>query len=435
MVHREGYPLRHVPQTRGLERLTGDAFRRHLEQELLPSIDRHVASPRCAGEKPQLLIYIHGGLTSHAQALKYVEEMVDPETGCLRGTSFYPIFLIWDASFRNAWWDDMVEIRLGERRAAWWWQPLEWLTAPFRFTHRLASGLILMPETWLYMADLTIAEILVEEPEPDEHLPTQEKIASGVRFGLTLPSKVLTLPVISGFGTSAWEMMNRHIELMFAAAPDQGAARIFFETLRKRMPKPGVWHAPDSAGGPGVTRPVEILLVAHSMGAIAANRILSEFPEMQFDRIVYLGAAASIVDTRHGVGSYLFRHENAWFYSFSLAHTDEGGEVSYWDLTPRGSLLVWIEILFEPPTWVGQRRVGWWRNAKRFVVDPTVCPRVVLVKYGTTDGSPRAHGEFNDNGKLQHSLGVATPLPNACTCVNGHPCERRMTVTGGGGRR
>jgi hypothetical protein len=152
------------------------------------------------------------------------------------------------------------------------------------------------------------------------------------------------------------------------------------------------------------------------MGAIVSNRILRDFPQLRFDRIVYAGAAAGIDDVRASVHPYLLQPANrdTTFWSFSLSEPNEAREINGIDVYERGSLLVWVDNLFERPNTVSKRTFGRASNLKRFYAppgDPALRSRINLLEFrGTPPANgrllehPWKHGDFDEPGVVDKLL-------------------------------
>jgi hypothetical protein len=296
--------------------------------------------------------------------------------------------------------DDIFMVRRGSRNP---WSGIP--TSPFVALARLIKGIIRFPESLLYQIE---TEIMPFESWKGEERSKSEMITGGTVSLVSLPTSIVSLPFITGFGEGAWKMLRRRTNQMFAyeirpekhPSIDQvhqpGALRQFFENIQHIA----------SSDHPEV----EITLVGHSMGAIVVNKILQAFPKIKFDRISYLGAAASIEDFMDTVPPYLDRYPDTTFYSFSLRNKDDGGEYNF--LLPRGSLLVWIDNYYEPGISVTGRRVGYFKNKDIVSIRPmdgVCCSRMFFVKFTGLKGQPRKHGDFNDNGIFQSILQWANP--------------------------
>ncbi len=400
LVHRDGYPLTDQGKI-----LDDAAFAKVLDA-LVATVDAHVRAARERDAVPQILVYAHGGLTGHVDGLRDIDRLVSPQPGPLRGTDYFPIFINWDSSIDDTVKDDLFEVRHGERNP---FIVTGYLTSPFRIVARLLDSLTGGVSAVAYMID-NWWETRAEPPRENERL--DDRAGRWYETAWTWPTKVVTWPVIAGYGKGAWDMMLRRIDQMFSfdiqGTRRKGAARALFDRIRDRTRVPGTWNVPST--GP---QPVTLTLAGHSMGAIIVNRAVAEFADVQFDRIVYMAAADSIEDFRRSVVPYLRQHEATRFYSFSLASKDEGTEgrpSSRFPLLPDGSLLVWIDQFYEPGLTVDHRRIGRWRNLVHLWLDPAdppLCERIHLIKFPGEPGDPREHGEFNDDGQLQRMLAIA----------------------------
>lgn len=118
----------------------------------------------------------------------------------------------------------------------------------------------------------------------------------------------------------------------------------------------------------------EITLVGHSMGTIVANKIVKEFGnQLPIKKIVYLAAADSIQNYQDTIHRYLQNEKNydTKMYHFVLHPRAEEGEKNprYFDLTPRGSLLVWLDNFLSKPLSLQQRTIGRFDNLMKILHD------------------------------------------------------------------
>lgn len=196
-------------------------------------------------------------------------------------------------------------------------------------------------------------------------------------YALTFPTKLGIGPVLDTFGTSAWDNMERRIRLLFhseaemvssdltkmakqqhklATIPPSGGLAVFVQQLTDHM-KGRDW---------------EVVLVGHSMGTIVINELLQLFGDsLPVSHIVYLAGAASVHDYEDGVFPYLKSHPETQFYNFVLHPISELGEIQYefLDLTPRGSLLEWLDTFLAHPETLMDRTVGRYDNFLRAMHD------------------------------------------------------------------
>ena len=386
-------------------------------------IEHHVNREINLERIPKFMIYIHGGLNTREAGLDYINTMTD-KNGYLKGTELYPIFINWDSSLFSSLADDLFTVRSGIRDPI-----LGVVTSPFIIANRLVDSIVKAPVTLVNHWD---TEKMQFEQWSGEQRTFTENALNGTLSLLSLPATITTLPFLGGFGEGSWQMMNRRIDQMFAVRINPlprfyqnednrpGAVRLFLEKITARMQKIRAKH-PET----------RISLVGHSMGTIIINHILREFPEVKFERIIYLGAAATIKDYRNTIPGYLSHNPSSQFYSFSLSIKDESGEFNYF--LPRGSLLVWIENIFEPGLSPSDKRIGFFRNrhSNKIRSDKmeTLCKRIHLVKYTGLSNEPRSHSDFNENGILQNILAMANSsksLKDMCpSCITPSPCTSK----------
>ena len=414
MVDPEGYALADDG-----ERMRWGAYNERIA-DIIAKVRAHLDKPREEGEPAKILVHVHGGLVNQAEGLQFIEDMVDDES-LLKGTDYYPVFINWDASLGSSLYDDIFEVRRGTR------DPLiGYPTSPFVALSRLVAGVARLPVTLVYHYDTE--KMQFESWNGEKCRSWREHVGNGIVTVVSLPITVVSLPFISGFGEGAWKMLRRRTDQMFAyqirpekhilfdQVEEPGALRRFFEAV-EAMPQRNT---------PGV----EITLVGHSMGAIVVNKILRAFPEIKFDRIIYLAAASSIEDFIDTAPRYLELHPQSAFYSFSLSNRDEGGEFNYF--LPRGSLLVWIDNMFEPGVSPTDKRMGFFRNKDIIRIAPLdgkCCPHMQFVKFTGAEGQPRKHGNFNNDGVYQSILEMARPdemaeLKARQDFVGHCPCEQ-----------
>jgi hypothetical protein len=132
VVNREGIPLRVKVDGSYLKLHNNDTFIEEEVQRILERIDDHVLTTPRSQKPPELMIYVHGGLTTYAAGLEFAASAVDQD-GFLRGTSLFPLFIVWDSSFATSVTDDLFEIRRGEREPfpIVWTRVLQTVTSPF----------------------------------------------------------------------------------------------------------------------------------------------------------------------------------------------------------------------------------------------------------------------------------------------------------------
>jgi hypothetical protein len=396
---------------------------------------RMIAGAIEASGKTQVLVFVHGGLNNREAGQRHVDELLQPMSESKE--HYYPLFLNWNSDLVDTSIEQLLYIRQG--RTSRYLGPL---SSPFAVLAALGSGLLRAPLVWgeLLANDLNTtgikaltfpgkrnSEALAEElfalyrqgnPAAipialgTEQIETWDHVSSGVRYALTLPTKLLLSPFIDGLGQGAWGNMLRRTQMLFHREDEldvrdyrddkerlqcaliqgpKGAAYELFLYLENYLKHHQQMH---------------VTLIGHSMGAIVLNRALQEFPDLPVDNIVYMAAACSIDDFRTSVIPYLERTPQARFYNLMLHPAAEAREwqKSLLDLTPRGSLLVWIDNFLAAPHTTLDRTLGSWENMIQVAhIIPleangiNVRSRITLKAFcvGLNCQAPATHGAFS----------------------------------------
>lgn len=415
LVHADGYPLTtkgRLPDRETFEREQVAAIRAGID-DYVKGYDPHEWPGK--RPRPQLVLFIHGGLSPHAEGLARIQDFLDAQKDRRANpevAASHFVFLNWDSDLWGSLVDDLCCIRQGDRS-----QLVGPLTAPFVGLARAAEAVFLAPRAWYFQAQNAV-DGFREEAERDQCNPLSVRrvedeeeerlnVPAAASFFAFYPLRFLSVPFIQSFGTSAWEMMKRRAALVFArekALPPrdwvkEGAGRLLVNALREPLRTSGAWWL-----GGTEKRDLDVVLVGFSMGAFVVNRLLQEFPEIHFARIFYLGAASSIGDFEASVLPYLRQHREtrevkaAQFWSFSIAEADEAGQIDPPDVYERGSLLVWIDNYFERINTPTQRTFGRWRNLRlHFKTPEGFQGQIFLVKFdGRGWRDPSKHGDFDE---------------------------------------
>lgn len=420
IAHKHGYPI-------NLERQEVKAkdFANYVKP-ILERIDQYMKSTAGKGA-PRLLIHVHGGMNTYRGALARVDELLLAQQDGRHEhlAKHHLLFVNWDSSLPTSVADDLLTLRLGEEHPIW--GPI---SSPFITASRLASSGFSTPQSLAVQLVNARDALWIRESEPwpwsecalaplgdtsDRWVPGNAALF--VTFYLI---RALTVPVIQGFGTPAWDTMKRRAELVLAprrgislARRDgQGTARLLLDALRARMKAPRKWH--DENGKE--VGDLAITLVGHSMGTMILNNVLEDYTDLSFDRIVYLAAAASIDDVRGAVLPYLRNHPETKFWGFSLSETREALEWDYFDMFDRGTLLVWIDHYFQRVNAPGDRVFGRGKELRQyFEIPQDLRDRFFLVKFGNGRHDPKRHGDFSKTEILERVLQI----------VDGEGCPRR----------
>ncbi len=199
--------------------------------------------------------------------------------------------------------------------------------------------------------------------------------------------------MVDGLGTGAWDVMLARAQWLFEAPVsgnyDRYTARGDAEAIAtwKNSPeKFRITEMPESsldffsdrtdgvvlhflkelscAIGKEPAGNVTINLIGHSMGAIVANEILRHCRELNLPvtNIVHMGSADTIARTEEIVLPYLRANQKTTYYNLTLHPYQEVLEAHAFELSPRGSLLEWIDSMFSNPVVFKQRTMGKWNN-------------------------------------------------------------------------
>jgi hypothetical protein len=135
------------------------------------------------------------------------------------------------------------------------------------------------------------------------------------------------------------------------------------------------------------------------MGAIIANELIRELPNLSYRNIVFMGGAARISDVLKTVVPVLRKNAESRFYNLTLLPSNEAREMTYKGLLPSGSLLEWIDELYESPHSRLERTVGKWDNLRVLLPvlsEETGTDRITIKVFGSEAGEPTQHGDFNN---------------------------------------
>lgn len=165
----------------------------------------------------------------------------------------------------------------------------------------------------------------------------------------------------------------------------------------------------------------ELTLIGHSMGAIILNslinRSLDNLVKHQIVKdVVYMAAASNIQDTVLTIRNLYHAYEirgiefAEWpqVSNLMLNRVAELSEMMFYGLVPTGSLLVWVDEVYERPNHPIERTMGAEVNVYAALpyierqLGPYYTNKITFKAFDRTRGSePAMHGEFND-GKFWH---------------------------------
>lgn len=166
-------------------------------------------------------------------------------------------------------------------------------------------------------------------------------------------------------------------------------------------------------GGPAMaarSADMKLTVIGHSMGTIVLDELIPIYHRLDYRNIVYMASAASIRDFRHSVVPLIEARPAVRFYNLSLHPMADAREVAGYGVVQSGSLLEWIDDMYEQPRTMMDRTLGKWRNVRLAKhVFPSAAQRRMIFKVfgfrpeegvrgqpGYRPGDPVRHGEFND---------------------------------------
>jgi len=275
-----------------------------------------------------------------------------------------------------------------------------------------------------------------------------EKLKYGLTYAVTLPiTKLPSAPIIDSFGTSAWSNMKRRVQLLYNSDREyhtylNDAYPPKEPSLYKPDPMPNEYHDIPISGGMSrfmqkfiqkfrkdldqkgedgkKKKEMQITLVGHSTGANVLNELIRNFGvtrqkdspndplTLPVENIVYMAAACTISQFQSTVSPYLLQNDKTNFYNLTLGREAEIRD-EYFGLTPRGSLLVWIDEFLTNPLTHRERTLGRFDN---FMLTAHEIPyhvrnRVHLKTYSTgtkeekvIETSPQHHNDFGEKIKF-----------------------------------
>lgn len=390
--------------------------------------------------KRKLLIHVHGGLNSKSASLEAADRNIremDHEQG---DDWHYPIFVTWDSSFWTSWFDYIWQLRHGRR--AKWWGPL---TSPVYLTTDLARGAVEAPRMWLFQAgnDASVAAKVAFDwnllPSWQNANTAYNALAGGAKdhvrsvlgdyrrsnashagrsllYFITFPFTFIATPFIGpGLGQGSWEGMQHAAANLFhkydefdlrTGPPD----RYVVQSRLKQKPTGAfaMLLRELATATKESDEPFEITIVCHSMGAIIVNdalRLLLQKgecdcgldKELNITDLVYMAPACSVGDAAQAVVPYMQSHKKTQFHVLTLHPIAEAGEINFWDVPLRGSLLEWIDNYYVRATEPQERRLGKWNNIMQSLhLFRTIAGRMTVKGFGVESGRrPQKHGEFN----------------------------------------
>ena len=419
-----------------------------------------------ASRPSRIVIYIHGGMNDVNGAVEKAAALADRLSGSGTPGGIYFIGICWNSDLLPGVSEHLFRVRQGL------FQPdLAVATAPITLLADAGSAVCRTPvnivnwglnDFWTVhphgftrevMSRERIAQfearmkygnkssVLVSSSCDDRHQPGPAFDVA--RWFLTLPLKIVDTSVVDGLGTQPWKDMLRHTETMFTRETR------FLEPLGKGKIKEAndaaqalkdndeaAWNRLDpiieqyiDISRPGavglfcqrvlqnVPRSAHTTLVGHSMGAIVCCNIMDRYPKIRLDNVVFLAAACSVNNFKEKALPYLRANRNTRLYNLCLNPQAERSEKNpgEWDLSPRGSLLVWIDNIYQDPSSENERTFGRMENAvlSSDCIDQGIQPRIVMKSFGRDRPGTKDPWRYTDPERNKTRPTIAEPVKHA----------------------
>ena len=410
---------------------------------------------RALNKDTQLLMYFNGGLNKPEdlleQAHKQIPQMLEH--------GYYPIFMVWPTGGFDSYMEQVLRARNGRLISSKRW------AAPLYVLGDLGQGIARAPIN--YANQFGRFRHYVEERDKDEYSVQTKKygdyqIQSGTpinsqsnllfsdrvdegsidKLDLTFysaltPVRVITTPFIDALGKTAWENMLRRTQTTVRRPiefninivrpelkevidkqkddfPNGIGSFAKFFTMLETCSNPAEKQWPDerkecykgiSPEMKNTLEKTQITAIGHSMGTIVLNELIPSHPSLNYKNIVYMAAASSIRGFNQTLAPFIAaRDGKTRFYNLMLHPINEARELSKGGSLPAGSLLEWIDYMFEGPKTMMDRTLGKWRNvrATKHAILPVAQQHMLFRVFDRTSlesgpANPRKHGDFNDD--------------------------------------
>lgn len=422
-------------------------------QNMMQGIEEH----RRKHGSVHLLFFFHGGLNSRGAAIKraaeHIQQMAHDEP------DLYPIFVNWQTSLYSSYWDHLVWVHKGHQTPRWSAAPLAVGEAVGDFIRTLIESPV---AAYLHYEDRYRKNVERRELESPFAGVTAE-CPSGLHFregklnpnrpsvgrdvaqsAIFFPATLLGSGLLDAVGGNAWGAMIYTSERLFYTNDEMHHDYVYKPNVAGSGGFPMFLDALANA----VDKHDDITIVAHSAGAIVANRLIANYPRLPIHNLIYMAPACTIDELMPGgkITNWLAAQSDATgdrnLYILALHEQSEFEESHVWGLAPRGSLLVWLDEYIQPKSSeFGGMMLGRARNLRLHAhLIPCAIQKHVYITAFNNDPSakpweqPQHHGDFGDlpywgrDWRQPDLDGVGqiclTTTPDAPTCATQVPAAR-----------
>lgn len=384
-------------------------------QNMMQEIEKH----RRKYGSVKVLFFFHGGLNSRREAIKraaeHITKMAHDEP------DLYPIFVNWQTSLYSSYWDHLWWVHKGHQTPRWSAFPLAVGEAGGDLIRTLIESPV---AAYLHYEDryrsinerkelvLPFAGVTEECSssldfrEGKLNLKRPSVVLDGAQSAIFFPATLLGSGLLDAVGGNAWGAMIYTSE------------RLFYTNQEMHHPYDYIPNVAGSGGFPmfldalaGAVGPQDdITIVAHSAGAIVANRLIANYPRLPIHNLIYMAPACTIDEVMPGgkITKWLAAQSaetgDRNLYILALHEQSEFEESHVWGLAPRGSLLVWLDEYIQPKSSeFGGMMLGRARNLRLHAhLIPCPIQKQVHITAFNDDPSakpseqPQHHGDFGD---------------------------------------